>query len=576
MKFKIGNKFLTVETNPKFGETVKLKTCGASIYLSRSKGLSTFICPLQVEFLRNFIITFDLNHLGLNNLFNHCIQRDRYYAGIMRECNYYRDNPNVPTPIDEMGSFAQGMRHAQKVSLYASLCIPRFGLFLDRGIGKSKVIIDNLTLRILYGKVKRILIVCPRLNVFNTWLPEIKKHSKIKNLSVTTIVGGKDDKIKMLTNESRGTYIHVMTYDAMRDYIDLLGTYDILLFDESKALGGDSQRSLAAFQLSARASYVIMATGTVNTLKTMSDVFYQYKAMDLGATFGLKYQDFQEQYFMDVGIHFPRWVLKKGSLEVSRAKMFSIAISYKKSECLDLPPRTIKNVEIAPNRFQTMFMNAFVDGLSIMNPHTEIKKFFDKKGIDYCKEAQAISDAIPFSKIIKLQEITSGFYIAFTDPSKTAHHFNSSKFDALVDTLSTIGDEKVIVWCRFIHDIEAIAELLKKKKIKSCLVHGRKDEVKKWQKSKSINVLIGMESVGKGLTLNEAAYMIYYSYDNFLEHWNQSIDRNYRSGQTRNTTVYIIQVKNSVDQAVIHALNSNETFSKKLTDYKFKRIARGK
>jgi hypothetical protein len=575
MKFKIGNKFLTVQTDPRFGETVKLKTCGASLFLNRKDNYSTFLCPLQVKFIRNFILIFNLYHPGLNNLLNFCIRRDRYHAEIMKECDYYRDHPSVLTPVDSFGGFVDGMRHAQKVSLYASLCIKRFGLFLDRGIGKSKIVIDNLTIRLLEEKIKRILIVCPRLNVFNTWIPEIEKHSKIKNLPVTTITGDKENKIRLLTTEKRDTYIHVMTYDAMRNYLGELGTYDVLIFDESKALGHDSQRTLAAFQLSARANYVIEATGTVNTLKSMEDVFYQYKVLDLGATFGLKYMDFQEEYFIDVGKHFPLWVLKKGSLDATRSKMFSTAISYKKTECLDLPPRTFKDVVVVLNEFQEMFTNAFADGLSVMTPNKELKSFFDKNAIDYTEEVSAINEAVPFSKISKLQEITSGFYIPFTD-SKRVISFESSKLDALLETLDTIRGEKVIIWCRFRHDISRIARLLNKKKIKSCAVHGQKDEVKKWQNSKNIDVLIGMESVGKGLTLNEAPYMIYFSYDYSLEHWNQSMDRNYRDGQIRNVVVYILQAIDTVDQAVITILNANETFSQKLTDYKFKKIARGK
>jgi hypothetical protein len=575
MEFKIGNKFLTVKTDARFGETPKLKMCGASLYINKGPRNSYFICPLQTSFIRNFIMIFDLKHPGLFNLLNRCIQRDRYHTKIMQECDYYRDHPNILTPIDSFGGFVDGMRHAQKVSLYASLLIPRFGLFLDRGIGKSKIIIDNLTIRFAENKVKTVLIVCPRLNVFNTWVPEIAKHSKIKNLPVTTITGDKDDKIRLLTNEKRDMYIHVMTYDAMRIYQDLLGTYDFLVFDESKAIGGNSQRGLTAFQLSARANYVIEATGTVNTLKTMTDVFYQYKILDLGATFGLKYVDFQDEYFMDVGKHYPIWVLKPGCLELTKALMFRIAISYKKSECLDLPLRTIKNVIVKPNQFQRRFMDAFTDGLNLLPPNLEIKTFFEKNGISYNNEALAINEATPFSKISKLQEITSGFYIPFTDSNKIVI-FDSSKLDALLETLDTIKGEKVIIWCRFRQDIDRLSEILKKKKIKSYLVHGSKDEVKKWQTSKSADVLIGMESVGKGLTLNEAAYMIYFSYDFSLENWNQSIDRNYRSGQTRNTTVYVLQVLNSIDQAVIGALNTNETFSKKLTDRKFKKIARGK
>jgi len=105
---------------------------------------------------------------------------------------------------------------------------------------------------------------------------------------------------------------------------------------------------------------------------------------------------------------------------------------------------------------------------------------------------------------------------------------------------------------------------------------GKVDEIKKWQESKDIKILLAMESVGKGMTLIECAYMIYYSYNYSLEHLLQSLDRNYRQGQLRNVFVFILMVKDSVDQSVISLLNTNKRFSTKLTVNNLKKIIHGK
>lgn len=571
MEFKIGKKFLIVKSHAKY-QSVMIKTCGSPLWIQKR---AFYLCPLQVSFIRNFIMIFKLNHIGLNSVLNQCIQRDRYFAKIMKECDFYRDNEHLPTPIDNFPIFAEGMRHAQKVTLYASFYIPRFGSFLDMGIGKSKVAIDNIALRFAYKQAKTVLVVCPRLNVFNTWLPEFEKHSKLK-IPILPIVGSRDDKLDTLFNEKREFYVHVMTYDTLWRYIDKVPLYDIVIFDESRALGNaNSNRSDAAFQVSANAKYVMEATGTPNTLKNMKDVFSQYKVMTLGQTFGLRYKDFLEEYFIDVGKHFPLWVLKKGSFEVIQQLMFTVAISYKKEDCLDLPLRIIKHEVVIPTNFQRYFMDAFDDGFSLLNPDVKMKKFFEKNGIIYEDEANAINDAISISKVTKLQEITSGFYISFTDKNKLVT-FPSTKIDATLEILDTIPNEKVIIWCRFTEDIENLKSVLRKKKIKSYLMTGKKDEIEKWQKSKSVKVLIAMESVGKGMNLIETAYMIYYSYNYSLEHFLQSLDRNYRQGQLRNVYVFIIKQKDTVDQAVISVLNTNERFSNKLTARRFKKIIRGK
>jgi SNF2 family DNA or RNA helicase len=573
MEFKIGRKFLIVKTHATY-QSKMLKTCGSPLWIPKG---AFYLCPLQPSFIRNFCIVFKLRNAGLDNLINHCIQRDRRYAKIMRECEHYRENEHLPTPIDNFPVFAEGMRHAQKVTLYASFQIPRFGSFLDMGIGKSKVAIDNIALRFAYKQAKTVLVVCPKLNVFNTWLPEFEKHSKV-NVPVLPIVGGKGDKTDLLFNENREFYVHVMTYDTLWRYIDKLPLYDIVIFDESRALGNaKSNRSDAAFQVSVNAKYVMEATGTPNTLKNMKDVFSQYKVMTLGQTFGLRYQDFLEEYFVDVGKHFPLWVLKKGSFDIIQQLMFTVAISYKKEDCMDLPPRTIKHEYILPTKFQRYFMDCFDEGFSLVHPNLKIKKFFEENGINYDKEVKAINDALPISKVTKLQEITSGFYKPFTDKKKKIiATFPSTKVNATLEILDTIPNEKVIIWCRFSEDVENLQTVLKKKKIKSFLMTGQKDEIKKWQKSKTVNVLIAMEQVGKGMTLIETAYMIYYSYNYSLEHFLQSLDRNYRHGQLRHVYVFILLVKDTVDQAVIKILDTNQRFSKKLTAKRFKKLIRGK
>jgi len=571
MEFKIGNKFIVVKTHATY-QSKMLKTCGSPLWIQKG---AFYLCPLQPSFIRNFRLVFNLNNSSLNSLLNQCIQRDDYYAKIMNECEFYRENEYLPTPIDNFPVFAKGMRHAQKVTLYASFQIPRFGSFLDMGIGKSKVAIDNIAMRFAYKQAKTVLVVCPKLNVFNTWLPEFEKHSKLK-VPILPIVGGKEDKTDALLNEKREFYVHVMTYDTLWRYIGKLPLYDIVIFDESRSLGNaKSKRSDAAFQVSANAKYVMEATGTPNTLKNMKDVFSQYKVMTLGQTFGLRYQDFLEEYFIDVGKHFPLWVLKKDSFDIIKRLMFTVAISYKKEDCLDLPSRTIKHEVVLPTTFQRYFMDCFDEGFSLINPNLKMKKFFEDNGVDYDKEVKAINNALPISKVTKLQEITSGFYKPFIDDKKIIP-FLSTKVAAMLEILETIPNEKVIIWCRFTEDIENLQKVLGKKKIKSYLMTGKKDEIKKWQKSKSVKVLLAMESVGKGMNLVETAYMIYYSYDYSLEHFLQSLDRNYRDGQLRNVYVFIIKQKDTVDQAVILVLNTNERFSKKLTARRFKKIIRGK
>ena len=546
----------------------QLKECGSVMWIPEER---CYYAPHNLKFLKNFIKSFNIKSKVLYELQDKIFKDIMYSKKVITYYRYLRENSNIEPP-ELIKNFPykeyKPYRH-QQLSLYVATMLPRFGLFLDAGTGKTRVMLDAICYRVLNSSVKSILVVCPKINIKNTWIKEVKKHSILNIPTIPIFNESSKDKKEILANRPEGPFMHIITYDCMRINLKYMSDYDMVIFDESRRLGDTrSQRSAAALKFSLKAKYSILATGTVNTLASFKDVFSQYKVLDFGQSFGLNYLAFMEDYFQDIGSKFTKWVLKKDSISSIRNVMYTKAISYRKEECLDLPGQVFKYIEVEPSKKQAKLSSQFT--MACFKP--EVKKEYN---LDNNAENAEIIDALPISKVIKLQEINSGFYKPFSDAANI-FSFPTGKLSALSDVLSETGDDKLIIWVRFKHDIDIIYKELEKQGIGCCRLSGDFDEIEDWQNLKANRVLVGMESMGIGLNLVEAKYVVYWSYDYSLDRWNQSLDRVYRIGQKFKVTYFIFMIKESVDIGIIFALKNNDRISRRLTDYEFRRLAKGK
>jgi SNF2 family DNA or RNA helicase len=86
---------------------------------------------------------------------------------------------------------------------------PYYALFLEPGLGKTKISIDLIANRKLQHSKYPTLVVCPNTLVDN-WVDEVHKHS---DLTCTTLTGTKSKRKDKLL----GTYdIYIINYEGTR------------------------------------------------------------------------------------------------------------------------------------------------------------------------------------------------------------------------------------------------------------------------------------------------------------------------------------------------------------------------
>lgn len=124
-------------------------------------------------------------------------------------------------------------------------------------------------------------------------------------------------------------------------------------------------------------------------------------------------------------------------------KLHSIAFRVTKAECLDLPAVTeeIRTVEL----------------------EASAAKIYGKiEAESYAELAESeVTTVNILTRILRLSQITGGY---LTDDDGTVNAVSRAKLDALADILDTAmaEDKKLVVMARFVAELDAIQELLKK------------------------------------------------------------------------------------------------------------------
>lgn len=185
-------------------------------------------------------------------------------------------------------------------------------------------------------------------------------------------------------------------------------------------------------------------------------------------------------------------------------------------------------------------------------------------------DGTVVDAPLALQRIMKLHQVACGF---IRDAEGTDHQVGDEmpRLDALEDLLEDIP-EQVIVWTRFRSDARAIITRLNGLTNAGTdppplgKVAGRYDgtvsdadrtRVLEAFRAGRIKVLVANpQSIGIGVTLNEAKVAVYYSHDYRLETRIQSEARNYRIGQDRGVLVVDMIAEDTVDEKVIEALVS--------------------
>lgn len=178
----------------------------------------------------------------------------------------------------------------------------------------------------------------------------------------------------------------------------------------------------------------------------------------------------------------------------------------------------------------------------------------DKKLIADVKGG-VVTAANAMVRLLRLQQLTGG---TLRLDDGRVQEVDDSKSRLLQDLLEDLGDEPVVVFCRFHADLDAVHKVCGALGVKSGELSGRRDELSAWKQGTTQVLAAQISSGGIGVDMTRARYAVDYSLSFSLTEYDQTRARIRRPGQTRPVTYYQLVARQSgrqtVDQAIYRAL----------------------
>jgi SNF2 family DNA or RNA helicase len=435
-----------------------------------------------------------------------------------------------------------------------------FAYFMEMGTGKSKVLIDNMSILYDKGLINGALIIAPK-GVYKNWFDsEIPTHmvdhiEKTMVLWESTASKSKEKELSTLFKLDHDLHILIMNVEALstkkgkefaRKFLSCHQT--LMAIDESTTIKNPGAiRTKTIIELGSKVKYKRILTGSPVT-KSPLDLFTQCVFLDPWLLDQQSYYSFRTRYA----------ICKKISVS---GRQIEIVVGYRnlgelsekikpfshrilKDDCLDLPPKTyMKRTIQLTDEQRKVYKQMKEIALATLN-------------------GKLVTTHNVITQLMRLHQITCGH---FKSDDGQIQKIASNRLDELMDVLSEM-EGKAVIWAHYRYDIEVIVEAIKKeygdKSVVTYYGDTTTDDRQKAIKSiqdpnSSVRFIVGTpQTGGYGITLTGASTMIYYSNGYDLEKRQQSEARIDRIGQEKPMTYIDIIAEETVDEKIVKALRT--------------------
>jgi SNF2 family DNA or RNA helicase len=438
-----------------------------------------------------------------------------------------------------------------------------FAFLAEMGTGKSKMLLDNLGMLHLDGRVNFALIIAPK-GVYRNWVSkEIPEHmSEDVTYRVIRWVANpnksQEQELRSVRTPYAGLTLFVMNVEAFSTLkgqqagkwlATKFGAKGLIAIDESTTIKNHkAKRTKALMKIAAGFAFRRLLTGSPVT-KSPLDLYGQTEFLRPGLLGFDSFYTFQARYAVlnkrKMGGKSFQQVVGYRNLDELTWRVDQFSFRVLKKDCLDLPEKTYTA------RYVTL-----------TSEQATMYKSIQTQALHMFPDGQMVSAPAVITQLLRLQQVMSGHLKADDGDIKT---FPSARMDALADILDE-HDGKAIIWSRFRYDIINIVEMLNKRygEGSSAAYYGdTSDDERNWivrefqRPGSRFRYFVGNPATaGYGLTLTEANLVVYYANDFNLETRIQSEDRAHRIGQ-RNPVTYVDLIsEGTIDEKIVAALQA--------------------
>ncbi len=458
----------------------------------------------------------------------------------------------------------------QKEAMLRSVNKTAYGLLMEMGTGKSKVLIDSVAYLSNTYQIDFAFIIAPK-GVYQNWVskeipqhfPDDVRHS-VFMWQATQKKSYKDGLKKFFSNTEPGVKIFVMNVEAFSSakgktagewIAKKFGHNGLIAIDESTTIKNHkAKRTKSLIKVGGLFKYKRILTGSPIT-KSPMDLFSQFQFLDPDILGHDSFFAFQGRYAVverrTMGSHSFQEIIGYRNLEELTRKMQSSTYRVLKKDCLDLPDKVYT-----------------VRSVGMTQEQADMYSSISEEAMVQFENGELITSLQMITALLRFQQILSGHLP--TDDGNLVE-FKTFRLDALLDCIEEVSG-KVIIWSRFRYDIINIQRALKKKYGNNSVVSYFGDTSEKDRQSAIDQIQNGTArffvanpaTAGRGLTLTEANTVIYYANDFNLETRSQSEDRCHRIGQKNPVTYIDLVAEGTVDEKIIQALRDKIDISAKV------------
>ena len=462
---------------------------------------------------------------------------------------------------------------------------------MDQGTGKTKVVIDDAAHNYRQGRITGLVVFAPN-SVKSNWvdpsdtyritndpndMDEITKHMAPDvpvngGCWVSSPTRREREVYKSFRSRwGEGDLLHVLVVNVEALYVKrvvqeltefVTAHRCMAVCDESTRIKNRAvKRTKNAIKIRNMCPISRIMSGTP-LIKSPLDAFAQFRFLDEDILGFSNYYSFQHHFAVMGGFQGYQILYYKNLEELSE-KIDAVSYRVLKEDCLDLPPKVYLKREIELTRAQAV---AYTDMRDLLIVDLE----------NYGGEGH-VEATIILTKLLRLQQISGGYLPQLDDAGETVGVVEimppekNPKMLEVLDIIAEVGDQKVIIWCRFRAEIAGMARLLNQKGIEHLQFHGgikaslRRDIRKQFFSDPRYQVMIGNQDTG-GLGIDEfkiASIVIYLSNSYSTENRVQSEDRSHRIGSEMHSLIsyYDLVANNTNDSKIIASLRSDVNIS---------------
>lgn len=481
-----------------------------------------------------------------------------------------------------------------------------FALLAEMGTGKTCIMINDFAILNTLGKVKNMLVIAPNGVQWNWVLNEIPKHMPDEEWRVIKYAGYGGQMLKKDTlaleelldpKQKCSGRILCVNWDSLsnakgvaviKKFLGDNPWQNMIVLDESDyAKNPETKRAKTLMSIAPLANYRRIMTGTLIT-NSPFDAYTQFNFLDPRILNCRSFIAFKQRHavFLPQTSGLVKSLMQRTgrapliiatdangrprykNLELLSRQIEPYSYIAKKSDCVDLPCKIYQNlyVELTPvqkKAYDLILNDALLqlgdDIVNIPNRLSALSHLCMCTGNHYSPSLiHQYADSDSLEKSLRL-----------VDPS------HNPKLKALTDivTLAVSNNDQVLVWARYVQEIEDILASLKGIGVSAVAYYGqvstedRNAAVDKFQSGEAKVFVANPQSGGTGLTLTAGNVVVYYSNSFSLHDRLQSEDRCHRIGQKK-TVIYInLLARNTVDERIQQVLDSKQDVAQAIVKF---------